>query len=240
MPGPGKQSQSSRVVPCRASCSSPSQRDLDASRRGRARCSAPPRMSAPCRTSSRDISSASTWRAEDRHGFDRHAHRPAVPVEGTAGPDPAEPVTIGNDQLDLSRRRPHDLADVADRRILIVEHRQADEVAHADRLGEAPGHRFFRRQFAWLGGFWWVGWRCLGGRGKPHALQDQEQDSKQHSHRFAPAKRSSGQSGSRRRGAICRPLRDIRSKLRNLTVFDKKFRRATSAASGPPRARRRP
>ena len=69
-----------------------------------------------------------------RDGFDGHCDRPS---------EPPEPPAIGNDQLDLALGAAHDLLDTAERHIVIVQHRQADQIADLDLLGEAPRHLGF-------------------------------------------------------------------------------------------------
>jgi hypothetical protein len=65
---------------------------------------------------------------EDDDSFNRHRNQ---------APKPAEPSAVRYDELDLTLRRAHDLPDKADRGIIVIEHRQTDEIADAHGLRKA-------------------------------------------------------------------------------------------------------
>ena len=59
---------------------------------------------------------------------------------------PAEPAAIGHDQQNLSRRRAHHLADIADGGVVVVQHRHADEPAHQHRMRKTFLHLLLGRE----------------------------------------------------------------------------------------------
>ena len=84
---------------------------------------------------------------QDRHHFDRHRNRPSKPTE------PGEPSAVEDDEPDLALRSAYDLADAAERNIVIVQDRQADQVANPDllRQGRYFGLRCFLLIFSGAG-----------------------------------------------------------------------------------------
>lgn len=68
---------------------------------------------------------------EDGHHLDWHRHRPA---------EPAEPLAVVDDQLDLAIGRAHHALDPAERHIIVAQHRQHDEIADLHLLRKATVH----------------------------------------------------------------------------------------------------
>src|SRR3954449_9741969 len=68
---------------------------------------------------------------QNGHSLDRHLHQASAPSE--------QPALI-DDELDLSLRRAHDVAYIADGGIIPVEQRQPDQIADPDGLREAATH----------------------------------------------------------------------------------------------------
>ena len=77
----------------------------------------------------------------DGNDFDRNRNQALAPSQKAA---------VRHDELQFAGLRSHHVSDVADRAIVVIEHRQADEIAGPLRLRKPPLHLFFRRKLARL------------------------------------------------------------------------------------------
>src|SRR3974390_2804601 len=129
----------------------PSRRSIDQQNRGRRSLSASAEGYADCFVVLKNsrVFSLPSWRS--RVFAWRHIHRRKLPAEDDDSfnrhrnrvPKPAKPSAVRYDEFDLAIRRAHDVPDKADRGIIIIKHRQADEIADADGLWKAPVHALF-------------------------------------------------------------------------------------------------
>src|SRR5205085_4227390 len=74
--------------------------------------------------------------SKDCQHLDRPSHQSLAPPE---------PTTLRDEQQDLALRCANDVADEANRNVLVVEHAKALQVTDTDRLREAPVHSFLGR-----------------------------------------------------------------------------------------------
>jgi hypothetical protein len=77
-------------------------------------------------------------------------------------PEPSKPAAVGNDQLDLALGTPHNLLNMAERNIVIVQHRQLNQISNLDLLGKASRHLGFKR-LVLRESFTMIGGLCRGG-----------------------------------------------------------------------------